>query len=149
MTYPVKSSDHKITAKVSVWREGLKTVQGVNVESIFEYSDSFFGDLGLKAVTRRAEAAWNGGEVIYMGAGIEPEALLPTVARSLKARTLPYVAPSTDPEVEHILRDGVGGKQYLIRINYKGMEVQDGDDLLKPYEVRVEAAQVASRFKNE
>lgn len=134
------ASNSSITASGYVWRDGLKIRNDVSneTESVWDYADpEFFGGLGLSAVTRRQLS--NGGEVVYVGTGIDPELLVPLATKTLVRQGLfipdDVVGP---PSVEQIVRNDLLNNSWTIKINYAGESVTVGSLEIPPYGVVVE-----------
>jgi len=63
----------------------LASVSAAEFESVWDYADDeFFGGLGISAITRRKLS--DGGEVVYVGTGIDPELLVPLATATRRMR---------------------------------------------------------------
>jgi len=98
----------RTSAEVQVFQEGLQILpaRANDTQALWVYSDPFFGGLGLAAVTRREFTS--GSEVVYMGCGIDTEAL-ESIARASLIRTglAPNLPALALPEgVELVQRKG-------------------------------------------
>ena len=131
MSCTVRSTDNSSapTVSASVWREGLELVSN-DTFALYEYTDSFFGGLGYKAMTRRELSS--GGEVVYVGTGIDAAAIEPAALESLQRQQIVHLAPS-EPDVEQLIRRDVEGRVRHIRINYgsQAVEVQAANGTVK------------------
>jgi len=135
-----------MTADATVWREGLHILTGQNTstKSLFHYTDSFFGSEGYVAVTQRELDGASGGEVIYVGAGIDQDSLVPFAAATIKRQGVHSAGASTDPNVEQALRRDRNGKTWQVTINHGEVAVsssEHGPSLL-PFEVSIKEAYV-------
>ena len=158
VTATVRRSGGSDTATVAVWREGLVIPAGSAAESLWEYDDSFFGGLGYKAATRlrlpvpAGGKAKHGGEVLYIGAGIDADALIPAAADTLAwqgllpslpgrpatAAAAAAAAAARSPLVEEVVRADQAGLRWLVQINHGGEPANaTGGTELAAYEVAV------------
>ena len=163
------------TAAVGVWREGLVVPAGSAAQSLWEYDDAFFGALGYKAATRLRLPArsgsslgsaaggggggpGHGGEVLYIGAGIDQEALVGAAADTLawqgllgslpgapaSAEGAAVAAAARSPLVEEVVRADTAGKAWLVQINHGGVPANaTGGVTLAAYEVAITPAAAA------
>jgi len=138
--YSLKSVSSRNISSATVWRDGLRISESSDAQALWVYSDSFFGALDLAAVTQRKSRA--GGDVVYLGTGIEPQSLLPLAMETLHTQKIPHVGISDSDQVEHLMRTDVDGKPWQVTINY-GHEKASANDgsRLSPYEVRIAPAQ--------
>ena len=142
------ASDHTVTAEATVFREGVAIDSdsasstgstGTTAEAVWVYDDSFFGDTGYVAVTKRATEA--GGEVVYIGAGLEPAALVSMATQTLKQQGLQGTGVSDSDELEQVLRQDTSGNVYRIAINHGDVSATASDGTeLAPYEVVITPA---------
>lgn len=126
------------SVSATVWRDGLELTSNETV-ALYEYTDSFFGGLGFKAVTRRQLSS--SGEVVYVGTGIDPIALEPAALHSLQNQNILHMEPS-HPDVEQLIRQDATGRMRHIRINYGSQAVSvqsstNGTLELPPYGVSI------------
>ncbi|GAB5357324.1 hypothetical protein AAMO2058_000364900 [Amorphochlora amoebiformis] len=104
----------------SVWRDMLVPQPGVDV--IYRYSDPFYEDYA--AVTRRRWAPGigdgAGGEVVYVGCGIDTEGLIELAKSTLEHQELLRSAavPSPSGQVEVIRREDASGRSWIAVVNY-------------------------------
>ena len=120
------------TSRATVWREGLALL-GSDTQPIWRYDDDFFGALNLSAVTRRRLAS--GGEVVYVGCGIEAAGLQQLATSTLsRVGHLAHAAPPSHPDSVELVRRG----EHDVWINHgnRSWSMPDGH-LLLPYEVRI------------
>eukprot|EP00966_Prymnesium_polylepis_P078075 1810006-Prymnesium_polylepis.5 len=150
-TVPLRAADAKRTANhtasAAVWRDGLRIAPGSNATAVWDYADAdFFGGLRLHAVTHRRLAS--GGEVNYIGTGIEATALERLATSTLTLQRLGpglggEAAPPAQPvEVEELRRIDSSGQAWVVRINYAStahrVPVAGGKEIiLPPYGVSV------------
>mmetsp|Transcript_96138 Transcript_96138/g.310096 ORF Transcript_96138/g.310096 Transcript_96138/m.310096 type:complete len:530 (+) Transcript_96138:123-1712(+) len=126
------------TATVGVWREGLHISTNSQVEALWRYTDDFFGALGYAAVVRKRFGEASGSEIVYIGAGIDPEALLKAAGESLERQAVPKVGLSDNPEVEHVLRKDTNGNVWHVEINHGLQAAKDAKgDTLAPFAVQM------------
>jgi len=130
------------TATAKVWREGLSVVDVLHegpTEALWRYTDDFFGALGLAAATRRKPPG--GGEVVYLGAGIEPEALVSVAAATLRSQSVQHAGAGPHPEVEQLIRLDLEGRRWRIRINHGALwRNGTGGAQVGPYSIHVAPA---------
>lgn len=136
---PLKEPSTNNTASGSVWRDGLMISDEVadEVTAIWNYADSdFFGGIGLSAVTRRALD--NGGEVVYVGTGIDPELLVPLATETLKRQGLHFAQTIIGPpSVEQLTRKDLLNNTWTISINHAAESVTFAGIEMLPFEVAV------------
>lgn len=133
-SYTVTSASGRSESTVSVWREGLQLTSGGNASALWKYSDDFFGALGYAAVTQRLLS--QGGEVIYLGAGIEPSALIYAAGETLQAQGVRHAGMGANDKVEQILREDSEGVTWRVAINYNDVASRASDGTaLAPYAV--------------
>mmetsp|Transcript_41314 Transcript_41314/g.108506 ORF Transcript_41314/g.108506 Transcript_41314/m.108506 type:complete len:244 (+) Transcript_41314:1482-2213(+) len=124
------------TASATVWREGLRILNGTNTSAIWAYNDGFFGAQGFAAVTRRTTAA--GGELIYVATGIDYEALVPLASASLAQQNVEHAGMSSSSQIEQMIRADSTGARWRIAINHGAIVgTLAGGGELQPYEVRI------------
>ena len=184
-TTVVSAQDTSVTAQGTVFREGLEILpaplrtphaqvtndaaalalesQGVlwgRAEAVWAYTDTtFFGGLGLSAVTRRralpgnttteAKAKKTGGdsqeeqrssgEIVYVGLGLDPESLVGLAADTLSAQGVHVAGGGAgSPWVEQRLRRDRAGILWRISINHGDLEAPAADgSVLAPFEVKI------------
>jgi len=140
LTAPVALAGNSTTvSSAEVFREGLSPIPdgpSPTAEPLWIYTDSFFGSMGLAAVTRRPLGK---GEVVYVGTGIDGEELVPTATETLAHTGVHFAGLSDSPWVEEALRKDVNGKLWRLAINH-GDEaaVSSIGRSLDPYEVVIE-----------
>jgi len=136
LSVEVRSADGKQNASAAVWRDGLRLLANSSAKVLWKYTDNFFGSLGLAAVTKRTSD--NGGEAIYLGAGIDKEALVPLASDALKDHHVPHVGVSGSSQVEQLLRTAASGKRWRITINYGDNETTANGKRLGPYGIDIQ-----------
>jgi len=130
------------TAEASVWREGLQILTNEDgtqpAKAIWHYTDSFFGAQGYVGVTQRELNGASGGEVVYIGTGIDQEALVPLAASSIKRQGVHAAGAGANANVEQMLRRDRNGTMWRVVINH-GEEAVDGTDglAMSPFEVSI------------
>jgi len=138
-------NDNGTTASGSVWRDGLSIIDETcdETESVWDYADDeFFGGLGLSAITRRQLS--NGGEVVYVGTGIDPELLVPLATATLDRQGLSNQCTVDDgvidpQSLERIVRNDMEGNAWVIQINHSGELVKSSTGVeIPPFGVVVE-----------
>lgn len=128
--------DAPATAQAEVWREGLLIRNGSGAEALWRYTDSFFGRLGYAAVTRLRSSSK--AEAIYIGAGIEAEALVSLASATLQRQGVVVAGLGKTPQVEQALRKDLDGQLFHIAINHDSEAVPlDASTRLEPFEVRI------------
>lgn len=120
-----------------VWREGLTLREGSGAEALWKYTDDFFGALGYAAATRLRSAS-NNSEAIYIGTGIDQEALISLASSTLRRQGVPMAGIGKTANVEQALRKDLDGKLVRVSINH-GMEAVGLDDStqLQPFEIHI------------
>eukprot|EP00928_Gymnodinium_smaydae_P079550 TRINITY_DN63452_c0_g1_i1.p1 TRINITY_DN63452_c0_g1~~TRINITY_DN63452_c0_g1_i1.p1 ORF type:complete len:769 (-),score=93.70 TRINITY_DN63452_c0_g1_i1:186-2432(-) len=122
----------------SVWRDGLQIIAGSGAEALWSYTDKFFGSLALAAVTRRKFSSV-GGEVVYIGTGIDQEALVSLATDALTSKKVQHVGVSQTDQVEQQLRSDAEGKSWRVAINYgEDASIANDGTVLEPYKVSIE-----------
>eukprot|EP00403_Amphidinium_massartii_P002605 CAMPEP_0178377090 /NCGR_PEP_ID=MMETSP0689_2-20121128/3739_1 /TAXON_ID=160604 /ORGANISM="Amphidinium massartii, Strain CS-259" /LENGTH=695 /DNA_ID=CAMNT_0019997133 /DNA_START=81 /DNA_END=2165 /DNA_ORIENTATION=- len=135
----VASADGRQRATCGVWREGLATIPGMNSEVVWRYAadagtnETFYQDAGFAAVARRKTA--KSGEAIYVGAGIETDALLGLAEQTLSLQKIDYMPVSKSKWLEQQMRHDVDGKPWQIYINHGSKELELGETVLPAYAV--------------
>ncbi len=84
-------ADEIIEMDIEVWREGLEILNNKKTNSIFKYTDRFFGNyMGhqLNAVTQSKNE-----KLVYVGAGISPESLVPLAEKTLRRFIYKHIPP--------------------------------------------------------
>jgi len=124
-------------ATATVWREGLQLLgSDAPAIALWNYTDDFFGALGFAAMTSRQLP--EGGEVVYLGAGIEPEALVSAAAASLAEQGVEHAGNSGNPDVEQLLRRNTDSQVMRVAINYGSVSAVTSDgSTLAPYQIDV------------
>ena len=122
-------------ASATVWREGLVIVNGSGAEALWSYDDDFFGTLGYHAVTRLQTP--QGGDVVYVGTGIEAGALIPLAKQILDRKAIPWLAELENDECEQLLRTDLDGTPRKVVINHSGGSVQVAGWALPAYGVNI------------
>lgn len=127
-----------IVTEADVWREGL-VVNSTQTRALCHYTDSFFGALGYAAMTKSEPNGGSSGEVIYVGAGIDKDSLVSLAAATIKRQGVLSAGPSTNPNVEQLLRKDRDGKIWHVAINHGEVAVSDADgtSTLSPFEVSI------------
>jgi len=124
-------------AHAEVWREGLQLRSASGAEALWRYTDKFFGQLGYAAATRLRSAS-STSEAIYIGAGIDSEALVSLAAATLKRQAVAVAGLGKTPDVEQGLREDLDGRLFRVAINHGSEAVAlDGSEDLRPFEVRI------------
>jgi len=148
LNYTLEHVQDKGRANAYVWREGLQIVQGSPdykpAQVVWNYTDKFFGSQGYAAVTRREVAGNMGGEVIYIGTGIDQEALVPLAAESISRQGVHAAGAGATPFLEQMLRKDKAGKLWHVAINHDEEPVETSWPFtgapLAPFEVRLREA---------
>jgi beta-galactosidase len=148
----VSPTDPETATTASVFREGLEPMADIDdVEVLFNYNDSFFGGEGYAAVTRRIihpeEKVDFNGEVVYIGCGIEPEALVQFAADTVSIRgvvnkegfqKISTTGIAESNMVEQVIREDEKGNKWRIAINHDEVTHTASDGtILKPYQLHV------------
>jgi beta-galactosidase len=148
LTYTLQNAS-KDVAKAEVWREGLKVTKGLADHSpatvVWNYTDKFFASQGYAAVTRREVGGPTGGEVVYIGTGIDEDALVPLAADSIKRQGVLAAGTGASSSVEQMLRRDRTGKLWRVAINHDEEPIDDADRTgarLAPFEVSIREASV-------
>jgi len=124
------------SARAEVWREGLRIREGSGAEVLWHYTDNFFGQLGYAAVTRLRSGSKS--EAIYIGAGIDSEALVSLASATLKRQGVLVAGLGTTPQLEQALRKDLDGQLFHVAINHDSTAVPlDESTQLEPFEVRI------------
>jgi len=139
------ASDPTVTAEATVFREGVAidssstSSEKSQAEAVWQYDDSFFGAAGYVAVTKRSTDA--GGEVVYVGAGLEPAALVSLATQTLARQGVQGAGVSDSDELEQVLRQDTRGNVFSIAINHGDVSATTSDGTeLAPYEVVIASA---------
>jgi len=129
----VRKKWNRFTAKVSVWREGLKVAKGSASQMLWRYTDDFFGGQGYGAISRVLR---NETEVVYIGTGIDPDALVELASASLRSTAISCAGVGATPDVEQLVRQDRNGRAWEVTINHgsKAMRSNNGVQL-EPYQV--------------
>lgn len=110
-----------------IYREMLEVT---DAEVLYRYGDMFYD--GFAAVTRKQQGE---GTIYYIGCGVD-EATLNNIMDGIMADKAIESEPS-EPGVEIAYR-GCGDNRVRMVMNFNGHEVRDGENVLAPYESRIE-----------
>lgn len=129
------TGEEGVVATASVWREGLRVRR--EAEALWRYNDNFFGKLNYAAVTRLRSSA-NSSECIYIGTGMDAEALVPLASATLQRQGVPTAGRGKTPNIEQALRRDRDGQVFQVTINHESEEVpMETSPALQPFEVRI------------
>jgi len=129
------------SATCDVWREGLQRLPHSNAEILWSYgadhgtNETFYRDSGFAAVARLNTAS--AGEVIYVGAGIEADALSGMAEETLKGRGIEFLPRRSSPWLEQHMRKDSNGKLWQIYINHGAQSIDVANHTLTPYTVMI------------
>jgi beta-galactosidase len=128
----------KGSATAVTWREGLQIIDGTPTKAVWQYTDNFFGGQGYAAVTQRDFNGSKGGEIVYIGTGIDEESLVPLATSSLERQGVRTAGIAANPNVEQMIRKDKSGKMWHVVINH-GEESVSSDSIgqLSPFEIRI------------